>query len=63
MRRGRAQEWRVRRENGGGRVVGHDGSGEDFLVDDDYDQYDENGDNGTGYETLLVHPRIQGNLE
>jgi len=38
------------------------GSGEDFLVDDDYDQQDENGDNATGYETLLVHPEIQRNL-
>lgn len=37
-------------------------SGEHFLVDDDQDEQDENGDDGTSYNTLLVHPKIQMNL-
>lgn len=35
---------------------------ENLLVDDDQDEQDEDGDDGTSYETLLVHPKIQGNL-
>lgn len=38
------------------------GLGKHFLVDDDQDQQDENGYDGAGYETLLVHPKIHGNL-
>lgn len=42
--------------------MGREGLSENFLVDDDQDEQDENGDDGTGYETLLVHPKIQRNL-
>jgi len=60
------REWRVGREDGRQRVCyrcrNGGGSGEHFLVDDDYDQQDENGDNGASYETLFVHPKIQRNL-
>ena len=36
---------------------------EHFLVDNDQDEQDENGDDCTGYEALLVHPKVQRNLE
>jgi hypothetical protein len=39
-----------------------EGLGKHFLVDDDQDDQDENGDDGAGYETLFVHPKIQRNL-
>ena len=31
---------------------------EHFLVDDNQDEQDENSDDSTGYEALLVHPGI-----
>jgi hypothetical protein len=35
---------------------------ENLLVDDNQDKQNEYGDDGASYETLLVHPKIQGNL-
>lgn len=32
---------------------------EHFLVDDDQDEQDENSDDSTGYEALLVHPKFK----
>ena len=39
------------------------GLSEHFLVDDNQDEQDENSDDSTGYEALLVHPKVQRNLE
>lgn len=38
------------------------GLSEHFLVDNDQNEQDENGNDGTSYESLLVHPKIQRNL-
>ena len=39
------------------------GLSEHFLIDNDQDDQDENGDDCASYEALLIHPKVQRNLE